>query len=162
MTVKTADLKQDLETVELSDEDADDFLERLDAFRVGLSDKEQALLALMVFEAAGEDPPAAKGEGDLSVPTDEETDAFLEKLDRFHDDLPGSQHLYVDQLLGATVFKHEAEVRGYQTRIGPWFRIKHWQREAFERACYRAGGDLVRYEWRGGGAHRWAACYDAY
>jgi hypothetical protein len=161
MTQKTADLERDVSSAELGEEEAKDFMERLDAFRETLTPKEQAILGFMVFQASGEQPPAEAGSGELSPPTDEEMDAFTEKLNQFHDELPGEQHLFIDEMLGKTWFKDHAEVQGYHwVRISPWYQITNRQRQAFAQACANAGGDAVRYVYRPGSGHRYAACYD--
>lgn len=135
MTSRTADLMHDVTTVELGEEDANDFMERLDEFRATLPDQEQAILAVMALEAAGESIPAT-GEGTLSEPTDEEMAAFAAKLDRFHDELPGNQHLYVDHMLAKTWFVEQAEVQGYGWElIGKWFLIPKKNLPAWRAAC---------------------------
>jgi hypothetical protein len=164
MTQKTADLGHDVSSATLTEEDAKDFFERLDEFRKGLSEKEQAILAVMVVEAAGDDipTPEAEGEGQVSPPTDEEVHAFLEKLNRFHDELPGEQPLYVDQILAKTWFKDQSEVQGYHWRqIGGWLWIPNQHRDEFIAACRSVGGDAVQFRRRRpGGGHVYAGCFD--
>jgi hypothetical protein len=159
VTQKTADLQHDVESAELTEQDAKDFMRRLDEFRDSLPDSEKAILAQMVMDASPEQP-SPPGDG-RPEPTQEEVDAFLEKLDRFHDDLPGQQHLFVDDILAKTWFKDAGEVQGYHwIRISPWQKITNWDRDAYNEWCYARGGDAVYTVRRRGSAHRWVACFD--
>lgn len=160
MTSKTADLQSDVATVELGDEDGTDFMERLDGFRDSLPDREKAILAQMVVDAA-EVADDATGTGtEQAPPTAEEIDSFMKKLDAFHDELPGDMHLLVDEMLAKTVFKDRSEVQGYS-----WIRISRWQRipnssyDAYREWCYQRGGDWVKWQRMGPTTVR-VACFD--
>lgn len=163
MGPKTADLKHDLEQMSSNEDDAKDFLERLDAFRDTLPPREKAILAEIVVEALGDEPAPEGGQAPEGEPTQEEIDSFIEKLNRFHDELPGDQHLYVDQMLGATALKDKAEVEGYSLDL-VWFgTIQNKQRHIYRAACFnRPGPQYVREWFRPGAGHRRFACYDVY
>ncbi|MBA2641537.1 MAG: hypothetical protein H0U82_01255 [Actinobacteria bacterium] len=79
----------------------------------------------------------------MEPPTADETDAFAEKLDKFHDSLPGDQHLFLDAILEKSWFAPEAEVEGYHWILG-WILepriIKNSQWQAYKQACSTAGG----------------------
>jgi hypothetical protein len=161
MTQKTADLQRDVENVELGEDDAQDFMERLDAFRDSLPDREKAILAQMVMHAAGEQPNPPEEKAQQPEPTQEEIDAFTDKLNRFHDELPGEMHLFVDEMLSKTWFKDASEVQGYHwVRISPWQKITNWDRNAYDEWCYSRGGDAVYTIRRPGGTKRFVACFD--
>ena len=157
MASKTADLKQDLESVELSDEDSGDFMERLADFRDSLPDREKAILAQMVVDSAGDD---VEGSGTQQPPTAEEIDSFMQKLNAFHDGLPGDQHLLVDEMLAKTFMKEKAEVEGYHDiRISRWQRIPRSEFNNYREWCYQLGGDWVKWRSMGPSTVR-VACFD--
>ena len=156
MASKTADLKQDLESVELSDDDSGDFMERLAEFGDSLPEREKAILAQMVVDTAGD----VEASGTQAPPTAEEIDSFMQKLDAFHDGLPGDQHLLVDEMLAKTFMKDTAEVEGYHwIRISRWQRIPRSQYDSYSAWCYERGGDWVK--WRSMGPTTvQVACFD--
>ncbi|CAN5227257.1 hypothetical protein BH09ACT13_BH09ACT13_05820 [soil metagenome] len=160
MALKTTVL-EDAERAELSEQDADEFFTQLNAFRDTLADKEKVVLATMVVEAIdGTDAPTGDGPTTMEPPTAEETDAFAEKLDKFHDSLPGDQHLFLDAILGKSWFAHEAEVEGYHWRLLDTRIIKNWQWQGYKEACGAVGGDRADWtKWRGSPRRR-VACWD--
>jgi hypothetical protein len=155
MAQTTGNLR-DAEHAELSETDAADFEQRLAKFRDTLPDREKAILSHMVIEASDGQPPAQKGQAKQAEPTQDELDAFMEKLNRFHDELPADQHLYVDGMLVKTWFKDDVEVQGYYP-WNTWITITNKERHIYEYNCLAAGGTWVE-RWRRGAGHRRFAC----
>ncbi|CAN5227408.1 hypothetical protein BH09ACT13_BH09ACT13_05830 [soil metagenome] len=152
MALKTPVL-DDAARAELTEQDADEFSDQLAAFHDTLDEKEQVLLARLVVEASdGELPPSDKS-GTLEPPTEDEFDAFAEKLSRFHDTLAGDQHLFLDEMLGKTWFAAEAEVEGYHWRLlAVWKSTDPVPYGGYRDLCRRAGGDRLSWTYRRGTA----------
>ena len=158
MALKTPELQEE-GTAALSEQEQDDFFERLDQFRESLSDREQIMLAVLVVEATDDaEAPSSNGQSEAEPPTEAELDAFAEKVNQFHDTLPGNQHLMLDTMLGKTWFQHETEVEGYYWVPIHRARISNRQWSAYAYACNSAGGRATWAKWRGSG-HRNVACW---
>jgi hypothetical protein len=151
---------EDAERAELGEEDFGEFTAKLDEFRDGLSDKEKVALALIVVGAMDGEPSTGSEPGDIEAPSDEEMDAFAEKLNAFHDSLPGSQHLFLDAMLGKTWFSDEAEVQGYHWVLLDRRMVQNWDLEAYRRACARIGGDYITWQRRPWAHRKPVACWD--
>jgi hypothetical protein len=163
MALKT-NVPEQTENAQLEEQEIEDFFQRLDQFRDSLPEKEQVMLAALVVEATGKGEEADKAQQEnpksLDPPTDEEFDAFAEKLNQFHDSLEGDQHLVLDAMLGKTWFQHEAEVEGFYWRLLDTRVITNRQLPAYINACGAVGGDRVTWVRRMGGGHRRVACWD--
>ncbi len=161
MAQKTADIGSEVESTGLGQDDANDFLERLDTFRDSLPEAEKSILSQMVIDASGEPAEQSNGQAAKAEPTGEDMESFKKKLNAFHDELPGDQHLYVDELLAKTWYQDEAEVQGYHwDRISPWIQIPNKQRFAYADACFAIGGDKLKWKKYTGEGHMWVACFD--
>jgi hypothetical protein len=163
MALKT-NVPEQTDQAQLSEQETEEFFDKLDAFRDSLPEKEQVMLAALVVEATdrGEEADKAQQENPTSMepPTDAEFDSFADKLNQFHDSLPGDQHLLLDSMLGKTWFQHEAEVEGFYWRLLDVRTITNRQLGPYIRACGSVGGDRVTWVRRAGGGHRRVACWD--
>ena len=164
MASKTADLQSDVANAEGSDAEAQEFIARLEEFAKSLPEREQAILSQMVVETIGEEPQEG-GPASTAEPTDEEMESLAEKLDSFHDELPGNQHLYVDDILAASWFKDRADVQGYTWGTLAWRGlVPNTHRGWYAQQCLSRPG-AQEFQWkpkRRGGGHTYVACIDLY
>jgi hypothetical protein len=130
----------------LNEADAQEFFRRLDEFKETLNDKEKLLLASMVVAAAEDgaqgEAPQEQDLDESKLPDEQEGEAFADKLNQFHDNLPDNLHLYLDSLIGKTFLKDEAEVQGYHWLFAGW--VPMTQVSAYKAYCYEQGGDYWR------------------
>ena len=128
------------QTYELTEDEAHEFFQTLDEFRANLTDKEELLLATMVVAAADPAEAEASLEKPLDervVPSEEEQQGFAAKLDQLHDSLPGSQHLYLDALIG-TAHRGDVDVEAYGWLWKDWIPASKVQQ--YRRMCQTQGG----------------------
>jgi hypothetical protein len=100
-----------------SEEEARAFTERLRAFHDSLPGNEHLVLDALVLAACGEQPTGDGAEPpDAPTPSRREVEGFWQRLQEFHDSLPGDAHRFVDAL--AAQAKGEGpEVRGYHGQV---------------------------------------------
>jgi hypothetical protein len=99
-----------------SEEEAKAFADKLRAFHDSLPGNEHLLLDALVVAASGEQPTGAGEEAAAGAPPNErEVEGFWQKLQGFHDALPGQQHRFVDALVARAT--GEAEVEGYHGTV---------------------------------------------
>jgi hypothetical protein len=140
-----------------SEQETEEFFQRLDEWRKSLSDREQYILASLVVHAAdGQEGEDTQSEAQIE-PTDEELDAFADRLDQFHDEL-GDKHVLLDGILLRSVHRDDkADVEGYQWA---WFMIVPAPTvRSFQKVCTQLGGRPMRPQrLRGNRRYRAVGC----
>ena len=128
---------------EVSETDVEGFWQAVDAWQSTLSEKEQMQFSALVVLAAGQENEVesygqAQDEQQAAL-SEAEVDAFMQKLEEFHDTLPEGQHQILDALVGRAFASDENEVEPYWYQLWrgwiPQSRVNHHLAQ-----CRAAGG----------------------
>jgi hypothetical protein len=136
-------MTQQMEATAPSQTEVDDFWRRLREFSDSLSERERELLAMTVV--AGAAWPVStpieeeKEQATDGAPADEELEAFAEKLDQFHDSLPGEQHQVLDGIVGMAYFSEEMDVQPYGWLFQGYIPAN--KLNYYKKLCWNYGGN---------------------
>ena len=140
-----------------SEQEVADFQQKLDEFEATLSDSEKKQLAAMIVLATDqqEDEETKKVSGNTQLPSDAEMDAFAEKLNAFHDSLPGDQHRVLDALVGRAFARDDADVQGYEYIWSGWILANRRTWAKYAAICDYQGGELYNFGTAWSGHRKW-------
>jgi hypothetical protein len=137
-----------------TEEEVADFDRRLDEFRQSLPERDQKQLAALIVVAAREQEAGTQeSSGDDTRPSEQEVDAFMDKLKQFHDSLPGDQHHLLDSLVRNAAAANE-DVEGYDHQMLWWAWMPYSHRASYITQCYGEFGTLKWWTDRYGRVYR--------
>ena len=146
----------------VNETELEEFFRSLENFRQNLSENEEQQLAAMIVLAANKEDEATENvspENSTPPPSEQEMQAFMQKLNEFHDSLPGNQHQVLDGMVGTAFAKDEPEVQGYTWIWGGWVRNRSDVLRYYVNLCNYQGGDLYSIRTAGGGRYRQVGCW---